>query len=118
MPFPAPIHPGGAPVHAQVATGPAVTETNRRFKHDLSEHFLYQTVSEELKQHILAAVSTRYLCIFEDANYRDSDVSIIATLTHLKRLSTLPSSPRRLNVIVIASLLVEGRVGLLDIWRL
>ena len=52
VPFVAPIHPGDAPVHAQGATGPAITETNSRFKHDLSKHLLYQTVSEELKQRI------------------------------------------------------------------
>ena len=84
VPFVAPVHPGDAPVHVQGATGPAITETNRRFKHDLAEHLLYQTVTEELKQQLLAAVPTRYLSILEDADYGYSDVSIIEMLTHLR----------------------------------
>ena len=60
VPFVAPVHPGDAPVHVQGTTGPAITETNRRFKHDLAEHLLFQTVTEELKQQLLAAVPAPY----------------------------------------------------------
>ena len=86
VPFVTPVHPGNALVHIQEGTtGPAITETNRRFKHDLVEHLLYQTVTEELKQHqLLAAVPTRYLSILEDADYGYSDISIIEMRTHLR----------------------------------
>ena len=82
--FAPPIHRGDAPVHTQGATGPFATENNRRFKQDHAEHILFQAVSEELKQQVLAAVPTHYLSILNDADDGYSDVSILEMLTHLK----------------------------------
>ena len=82
--FDPPIHPGDNPVHAPNTTGPAITENNRRFTHELSEHLLFCTVAEEMKQQVLTAVPTRYLCILEDVDYGYSDISILAMITHLK----------------------------------
>ena len=81
MAFALPIHPGDTPVHAHSATGPVNNENNQHFKRD---HLFFQTASEELKQQVLAAVSTRYLSILEDANYGYFDVSILKMLTHLE----------------------------------
>jgi hypothetical protein len=82
--FDPPMHPGDAPVHVTGSTAAQIVETNRRFKHELADHRLFRTVSEELKQHVLTAVPVRYLCILEDVDYGYSDVTILEMITHLK----------------------------------
>jgi hypothetical protein len=84
VPFAPPVHPGVAPVHAAAATGPAITETNRQYAYDLSEHTRYLSVREELKRQILNAVAPRYLSILEDADFGYADVGPNAMLAHLQ----------------------------------
>jgi hypothetical protein len=82
--FEAPVHPGDAPIHDNGATAAQITETNRRFKHELADHRLFRTVAEELKQQVLLAVPPRYFAILEDLDYGYADVPVLAILVHLK----------------------------------
>jgi hypothetical protein len=77
-------HPGDSPAHAPAATAPQITEANRRFKCDLSEHRLFCVVAEKIKQQVLLAVPNRYFCVLEDVDYGCSDASVLAILLHLK----------------------------------
>jgi hypothetical protein len=82
--FDLPVHPGPAPAHAQGATAPQITETNRQYTADLQEYRLYLTVQEELKKHLLAAVPPMYLRTLEDPDLGFADVTSITMLTHLQ----------------------------------
>jgi hypothetical protein len=87
--FNAPIHPAGiAPVHAATATQAQITETNRQHAADLSEHNLYNTVMEEIKKQILAAVPNLYLTTILADHKNDmlgfADVTCAMVLAHLR----------------------------------
>jgi hypothetical protein len=82
--FTVPTHPGDAPVHIAGATQHQITETNRQFKHDLNEFYLYISVREELKKQLLIAVPHRYLSILEDPVFGYADVTCHTMLTHLQ----------------------------------
>jgi hypothetical protein len=82
--FAAPAHPGDAPIHAVGATTAQITETNRRFKHELADHRLFRTVSEEMKQQILLAVPNRYYCRLENVDFGYADVTVYDIFNHLK----------------------------------
>ena len=79
-----PVHPGPAPVHAPNATNAQITETNRQYAADLTEHSLYRTVNEELKKQILAAIPVLYLALLSDDEMGFADVTCAAMLTHLR----------------------------------
>lgn len=84
QPFIVPVHPGAAPIHAVGATGPQITEVNRQYLADLSEHVRYRTVNEELKRQLLEAVPALYLQILADAELGYADVNCADLLAHLR----------------------------------
>lgn len=81
--FVPPEHPGPGPIHGNPATAGQITETNRQYAANLSEHSLYHQVSVELKKQLLAAIQPSYLHALEDADYGFADVSPFALLHHL-----------------------------------
>ena len=81
--FITPIHPGEAPIHAVAATNAEITETNRHFLSDQSDHKLFLMVSQELKKQLLAAVTTIYLLLLQHETLGFANVLCVAMLTHL-----------------------------------
>jgi hypothetical protein len=54
--FVAPVHPGTDPTHTAGATGPVITNTNRKFAADLVVFNTYRTTDAVLKKLLIAAV--------------------------------------------------------------
>jgi hypothetical protein len=78
-----PVHPGDQPILPPNPTAHQITEINRQFAADLTEHTRYLTVLETLKQQILAAVSPRYVRILSHQTFGFADVSCHDLLAHL-----------------------------------
>jgi hypothetical protein len=84
VPFPPPAAPGQLPVHAQNATGPQITETNRQHDFATRQFVTYNRVAAALKSQLIAAVNNTYIRALEDAAFGYSFVSAADILNHLQ----------------------------------
>jgi len=81
--FVVPVHPGDQPVHAQGATAPQITETNRAYLAQLAEFQTYNAVEQALKKQMLAAVDETYLLPLQDDVFGFAQTTARAMLAHL-----------------------------------
>ena len=86
VPFIPPVHPGAAPTHLEAPTGAQITETNRRFAHDLSEFRTFTNTAEALKKQVITAIQNRYITILEDDDFGYADVTCTEMIVHLSQI--------------------------------
>ena len=82
--FIAPPNPGPAPVHANQATGPQITETNRQFKAAQEEKASYDNTEASLKKQLIEAVGDDFISIHRDRLLGYALVSTLVLITHIK----------------------------------
>jgi len=82
-PFPAPAHPGIAPVYAANATQYVIQETIRQYDLRVKELQLYNKVQLTIKTQILEAVPSRFTEILADNEYAYDNVKVYDIINHL-----------------------------------
>jgi hypothetical protein len=82
--FIAPVHPGANPVHPAAATGPQITEINRRYKAELAEFNTYHMTDAALKKQLIAAIPETYIDILQDQHMGFANVTSLQIMNHLQ----------------------------------
>jgi len=83
IPFPAPVHPGIAPVYAANATQYVIQETIRQYNLRVDEFKLYHKVQLLIKTQILEAVPKRFTEILKDNEYTYDNIKVYDLINHL-----------------------------------
>lgn len=82
--FNVPAAPPVHPVHPAAATGPQITEINRRHKEDVRIFKEYQNTDAALKHLLLKAVDDAYVCELKDATLGYAQITTFDLITHLR----------------------------------
>ena len=79
-----PEHPGAEPDHPDAATGPIITEINRKFLADQKEYTIYNNVAGHLKRQLsIKAVPPLYLEVLSHPSRHFSRLTVLDILNHL-----------------------------------
>lgn len=78
-----PVAPPAAPPHAQGATQPQITETNRQYLQDVKDYDTYNSVATALKAMVIAAVPEAFLAELKNKITGYATKSVLDMLTHL-----------------------------------
>lgn len=83
IPFVPPAHPGPAPIIPANATAAVITEANRQYNADLLEASVFNSVHNNLKKQLLAAVPETYLDELRHESLGFAKVTVLQMLAHL-----------------------------------
>ena len=87
QPFIDPLHPGVQAQHPHAATGPQMTEANRRYDFALTTFIEFAAMRDHLKGQLIAAVNDTYIQLLSDeifgfANVIPRDIMIHLMVTY------------------------------------
>ena len=83
QPFIDPVHPGVQAPHPHAATGPQMTESNRRYDFDLTTYVEFAAMRDHLKGQLIAAVNDTYIQILSDELFGFANVTPRDIMIHL-----------------------------------
>jgi len=83
IPFPAPAHPGHAPVYGANASQYIIQEAIRQYNLRMAEFNMYHKVQKLIKKQILEAVPKRFTETLEHHEYAYDNVTAYALINHL-----------------------------------
>jgi hypothetical protein len=83
QPFIDPVHPGTQPAHPAGATGPQMTESNRRHDFALTTYVEFAAMRDHLKGQLIAAVDDTYIQILSDEIFGFANVTPRDIMIHL-----------------------------------
>jgi hypothetical protein len=83
IPFIDPVHPGAQAAHPAGATGPQMTESNRKHDYDLTTYVEFAAMRDHLKGQLIAAVHETYIQILSDEIFGFANVIPRDIMEHL-----------------------------------